>query len=244
MNLFWGCLGPYDSRIFTHQSTRQSDLSTIFVLRLSALPFTGLAAMRLLLLYYLPALWRGWLLHYLVSLALQDIFQAPWIFACFVFSAVSYLDNLEESALGGSLEVFCLSELLAFHRPITSGISALVTGIFFVSCCLSGFCRDILFPCYLFIAGILQSYPMDFLVTERNVSGILVPDFCYHCFVMKNISRDFLPCSWTAYFTSVIIVLWWRKSHGIFFLALGRPILSAVFPHFLWWGEINIDVME
>ena len=43
-------------RIFNHRSTHQSYLSTLFVLRLSAWTFLGLAARQLLLIYvYLPS---------------------------------------------------------------------------------------------------------------------------------------------------------------------------------------------
>ena len=87
--------GPHASRIFNHRSTRQSELSTLFVLRLSACPFSGLVVRRLLLLYCLPDFWSDLLLTYLVSLVLQGVLQTPWIFTCSGFSAVSDMDSLE-----------------------------------------------------------------------------------------------------------------------------------------------------
>ena len=44
---------------------------------------------------------------------------------------MSDMENIKGSALEGSFEVFCPSELLTFHRLISLGVFALVVGIFF-----------------------------------------------------------------------------------------------------------------
>ena len=119
----------------------------------------------------LPAFWNGGILTYSVSLVLQGLFQTPWIFACTELSAVYDLDNTEGSFLGISFDVFCLSELLAFHPPISLGVSVIVAGIFVVSACLAECYRDLLVYYSLFIAGFsevlrwtplrLQSMPQE-----------------------------------------------------------------------------------
>ena len=76
---------------------------------------------------FLPAFWNGGILTYSVSLVLQGLFQTP----------VYDLDNTKGSFLGISFDLFCLSELLAFHPPISLGVSVLVAGIFVVSACLA-----------------------------------------------------------------------------------------------------------
>ena len=65
----------------------------------------------------------------------KGVFQTPWIFSCAGFSAVSNFDSLKGSALGGSFDVFCPSELLVFYRPNSSEVSALVAGFFSLSTC-------------------------------------------------------------------------------------------------------------
>ena len=194
--------GPYYLRIFHHRSTRHSYLSTSFLLYLSERPFVWLVSRRLLLLKCLPTLWCGWILTYWVSLVLQGVFQTPWIFSCGSFSDVSDLEKFKGSALGGSFGVFCPSELLAFHRPNSSEVSALVVGLFIVSACLEEFFGSVLVPCSLFIAGILRSFCMDCLATASDVPGSIVPAFYWHRLLVKKVSQDFLPFSPTDYFNS------------------------------------------
>ena len=74
---------------------------------------------------------------------------------------MSGLDSIERYDLEGYFEVFCLNELLAFHRPNSSEVSEFVAGLFVVSARLAEFCLVLLVPCYLFIVGILKSYWMD-----------------------------------------------------------------------------------
>ena len=74
---------------------------------------------------------------------------------------MSDMDNLNGSSLGGPFKVFCLSELLEFQRPISSGVSALVAGIIVVSGCLEELCWALLVPCSLFVAEIIRSSRMD-----------------------------------------------------------------------------------
>ena len=71
------------------------------------------------------------------------------------------MEDLNEYSLRGPFEVFCLSKLLEFQRPISSGVSALVAGIFVVSGSLAEFCRALLVPGYLFVAEIIRSSWME-----------------------------------------------------------------------------------
>ena len=125
---------------------------------------------------YVPAFWCSWILPNWVSLVLQGVFQTPWMFSCARFSAVSDLDNFEVSALEGSFGVFFSSELITFHRPISSGDSALVVGILPLSAHLAIFSGSCMSLCSLF-SGILQCSWTDFFATARDVTERLVLAF-------------------------------------------------------------------
>ena len=68
----------------------------------------------------------------MVLFIFKSFIPTPWIFACAGFSAVSDLENIDGSALEGLFRVFCTSNLLAFHRLNSSGVSALVAGFFVI----------------------------------------------------------------------------------------------------------------
>ena len=89
----------------------------------------------------------------------------------------------------GSFGVFCSRELLSFHHPNSSEVSALFASIFVVFWSSGGFlsvyCLSL---CSLFIADILWSSCMDWFATTKDIPGILVPAFCYHHLVTKKVS--------------------------------------------------------
>ena len=116
-------------------------------------------------------------------LVLQGIFQTPLIFACAGFSAMSDPDNLEGSAFGVFFDVFCSSKMLAFHLPVSLGVSAILVA----SAYLEEFCWDFLVPCSLSTVAIIQSSCMGCFVTASDVPGSLFPDFCYHRLVTKKV---------------------------------------------------------
>ena len=113
----------------------------------------------------------------------------------------------------GSFGFFCRSELLAFHRLISSGVSALVAGllVFFRSSgSFLGYCLSLI-PCLLreffkvigCIALRLQSMPQELLSLHY-----------------------------------VVIVSWRRRFRGISFCDIWRLILMAAFSQIMWR---NID---
>ena len=89
-----------------------------------------------------------------VSLVFKGVFQTPWVFARAGLLDVSNLDSIEGSALGGSFGVFCPSKLLAFHRPNSSVVSALVVSFLSLSARLAVLSGSYLSLCSLF-SGII-----------------------------------------------------------------------------------------
>ena len=122
--------GPCALHIFNHQLTRQSDLSTLFFLRLSERPFSGLVARRILLLYVVPDVYHRWLLP-IGFLYFYYVYSKHLVYLLALASQPCPIWAVSRDPLWGSFNVFCPIELLEFRRLDSSEVSALVASFLF-----------------------------------------------------------------------------------------------------------------
>ena len=104
-------------------------------------------------------------------------------------------------------------------RPNSSGFSALVAGSLFIVRSSDGVMEG---SCFSLCTFLSQGFSVVLGSTALRLQAM---------------SQEVL------YLPSVIIVLWRRRSLVISSLLSDRIILLAVFPRFLWGGEINIEVI-
>ena len=90
-------------------------------------PFYGLVVRRLLLLWLTWCVHHGWLCALWWCLFLQGVFQHLVYLLVLASQSLSNVDSIEGYNLEGSVDLFCLSELLMIHRPNSLGVSLLST---------------------------------------------------------------------------------------------------------------------
>ena len=157
--------------------------STLFILRLSARPFSGLVVRRLLILWLYLICTSRLASELWWCLFLQGVFQHFGYLLSLDSQPLSNMDSLKGSDIGGSIDLFYSSEILVFCRPNLWGLIVVRSS--------GGFFGIFLYLFFLFSSGNLQIYRKYCLATASDVPGSLVPAFCYVRLVTKKLSGDF-----------------------------------------------------
>ena len=135
-------MGPYAARIYHHWSTSNIQ-STLFILRFSVRPFSGLLASRLLLLWLTWCEHHGWFLPFVNAYFYKAYSKTLDVFLRWLLSLCPMRTVSWDPIFGFPTIFFCPSEMLMIHRPNSSEVlllSARLAALLGSSCSY--------FPCY------------------------------------------------------------------------------------------------
>ena len=119
-------MGPYAARIYHHWSTSNIQ-STLFILRFSVRPFSGLLASRLLLLWLTWCEHHGWFLPFVNAYFYKAYSKTLDVFLRWLLSLCPMRTVSWDPIFGFPTIFFCPSEMLMIHRPNSSEVLLLST---------------------------------------------------------------------------------------------------------------------